>query len=100
MAGSAQKRATEKYRLRLGERGMGRFEVLGLDRDRELIRALARRLIETDPEASRLRAALARAVAAMGQPKGGVLDALRRSPLVGAELDLARMAGAPRKGER
>lgn len=99
MAGSAQKRATEKYRLKLGERGVARFEVLGLDSDRELIRALARRLVETDPEATRLRAALGRAVSAMAQRKGGVLDALRRSPLVGAELDVAR-APVGRKGER
>jgi hypothetical protein len=41
---SSQKRAIKNYHARLGERGMARFEVLGLDTDRELIRSLARRL--------------------------------------------------------
>jgi hypothetical protein len=95
---SAQKRALENYRQRLGERGMARFEILGLDADRELIRALARRLAEGDAEADRIRAALTRAIAGQAPKKGGILDALRRSPLVGAELDLARPGDAGRKG--
>jgi antitoxin MazE len=36
-----------------------RFTVLGLDTDRDLIRALARRLANPGPEAERLRTALA-----------------------------------------
>jgi hypothetical protein len=36
-----QKRALKSYRKRLTWRGMARFEVLGLDADRELIRSLA-----------------------------------------------------------
>jgi hypothetical protein len=55
MTSSSQMRALASYRRRLGERGMARFEVLGLDADRELIRALARRLAENDAEAARLR---------------------------------------------
>jgi hypothetical protein len=42
----AQKRALQNYRSRLNERGMARFEVLGLGEDRELIRTLARRLAD------------------------------------------------------
>jgi len=63
--------------------------VLGRDGDRELIRSLARRLAEDTPEASALRAAVSRSI---DEPprKGGILAALRRSPLVGADLDLAR----------
>src|ERR1019366_7116189 len=38
-----QKRALNRYRKRLKQRGLARFEVLGLDADRELIRSLARR---------------------------------------------------------
>ena len=95
MDDSAQKRALANYRQRLGERGMARFEILGLDADRELIRALARRLAEGDGEADRIRVAITRAIAGQGPKKGGILDALRRSPLVGADLDLAR----PRKAE-
>jgi hypothetical protein len=87
---SSQKRAIRNYRTRLGERGLARFEVLGRDADRDLIRTLARRLAEDGPEASRLRAAVTGAVAGEPPRTGGILAALRRSPLVGADLDLQR----------
>ena len=87
---NSQRRAIETYRARLGERGLARFEVLGRDGDRDLIRTLARRLAEDTPEASRLRTAVTRLVAGEPPPKGGILAALRRSPLVGADLDLSR----------
>lgn len=77
-------------RLRLKERGLSRFEVLGRHADRELIRSLARMLAEEGPEAQRLRDALARAVCDAPPRTGGVVAALRRSPLVGADLDLSR----------
>ncbi len=88
--GSSQKRAIQNYRSRLGERGLARFEVLGRDADRALIRSLARRLAEDGPEASRLRAAVSQTIAGEPPMKGGILAALRRSPLVGADLDLTR----------
>ena len=87
---SSQRRAIRNYRSRLSERGLARFEVLGRDSDRDLIRSLARRLAEDSPEASKLRAAVNQAVAGESPKKGGILTALRRSPLVGADLDLAR----------
>ncbi len=87
---SSQKRAIRNYRSRLAERGLARFEVLGLDADRDLIRSLARRLAEDGPEASRLRAAVSQSIAGEPPKKGGILAALRRSPLVGAGLDLTR----------
>jgi hypothetical protein len=88
--GSSQKRAIQNYRSRLGERGLARFEVLGRHADRDLIRSLARRLAEDGPEASRLRAAVSQTIAGEPPMKGGILAALRRSPLVGADLDLTR----------
>jgi hypothetical protein len=88
--GNSQKRAIQTYRSRLSERGLARFEVLGRDADRDLIRSLARRLAEEGPGASRLRAALSQTIAGEPPEKGGILAALRRSPLVGANLDLAR----------
>jgi hypothetical protein len=88
--GSSQKRAIQNYRSRLAERGLTRFEVLGLDADRDLIRSLARRLAEDGPEASRLRAAVNQSIAGEPPKKGGILAALRRSPLVDASLDLTR----------
>jgi transposase len=88
--GSSQKRAIQNYRSRLSERGLARFEVLGRHTDRDLIRSLARRLAEDGPEASRLRAAVSQTIAGEPPKKGGILAALRRSPLVGADLDVIR----------
>jgi len=90
MGSTSQKRAIANYRHRLSERGMARFEVLGLDADRDLIRSLARRLADDGPEAARLRAALGQTMSGQPPRKGGVLEALRRSPLIGADLDLRR----------
>jgi hypothetical protein len=90
MSNSSQNRAVKNYRGRLGERGMARFEVLGRAADRELIRSLARRLAEGGPEASRIRAAVSQAISGEPPKRGGILAALRRSPLVGADLDLSR----------
>ena len=86
MSDTAQSRAVRNYRSRLAERGMARFEVLGRVTDRELIRSLAKRLIDDDPEAHRLRAVVSRCVAGESPRKGGILAALRRSPLVGADV--------------
>ena len=90
MANGSQRRAVQNYRSRLSKRGLARFEVLGLETDRDLIRSLARRLAAGGPEAARLRAAVRQTIAGEPPTKGGVLDALRRSPLVGADLDLSR----------
>lgn len=87
---SSQTRAIQNYRSRLGDRGLARFEVLGRDSDRSLIRSLARRLAEDGPEAASLRAVVSQALAGEPPQKGGILAALRRSPLVGAELEISR----------
>jgi hypothetical protein len=97
MDNAAQKRALRNYRSRLVKRGMARFEVLGLDADRNLIRSLARRLAEDDPDAARIRSAVTRTIAGESPKKGGILAALRRSPLAGADLDLARSHETGRK---
>jgi hypothetical protein len=95
--GSSQKRAIQNYRSRLGARGLARFEVLGRDGDRDLIRSVARRLSEDTPEASELRVTISKSIAGEPPQKGGILAALRRSPLVGAELDLSRPQEKGRK---
>lgn len=87
---TSQKRAIRNYRSRLGARGLARFEVLGRDADRDLIRALARRLADDGPEAAQLRAAVGQVIQGEPRKTGGILAALRRSPLVGADLDLTR----------
>jgi hypothetical protein len=73
----SRKRAIQNYRLRLGA-------------DRDLIRSLARRLAEDGPEALRLHTAVTQSIAGEPPGTGGILAALRRSPLVGANLDLQR----------
>lgn len=88
--GSSQERAIHSYRSRLGERGLARFEVLGRDADRDLIRSLARRLAEETPEAAELRSTMGRSLAGEPPSVGGILAAFRRSPLVGADLDITR----------
>ena len=90
MGSTSQTRAVKNYRNRLTQSGMARFEVLGLSTDRELIRSLARRLADNSPEATEIRASMHRKITAQPLKKGGILAALRRSPLVGAELNLAR----------
>jgi transposase len=97
MSDTAQKKALRNYRDRLMKRGMARFEVLGLDTDRELIRSLAKRLTENDPEAARIRAAVRQTIGGEPPAKGGILAALRASPLVGVELNLSRSHEAGRK---
>ena len=94
---SSQKRAIRNYRSRLGERGLARFEVLGRAADRDLLRTLARRLAEDGPEATRLRTAVSQTIAGEPPKTGGILAALRRSPLVGAGLELTRPREKGRK---
>jgi hypothetical protein len=88
MDSTAQARAVDSYRKRLNKRGMARFEVLALKKDRELVRAVARRLAEDTPEAEEMRVSLEQSTSAAPREKGGVLAALRRWPI--ADLDLTR----------
>lgn len=90
MGDTPQKRAIKNYRSRLVERGLARFEVLGRDTDRDLIRSFAKRLAEDGPDAERLRATVSQGIAGPPPRKGGILEALRRSPLVGTDLIPAR----------
>lgn len=88
--GNSQKRAIQNYRSRLSKRGLARFEVLGLDGDRDLIRSLARKLADKGPDAARIRATVSQTISDEPPKTGGILAALRRSPLVGADLNLSR----------
>lgn len=90
MSVTPQKRALKKYRKRLTQRGLARFEVLGLDADRELVRSFAKRLADNGPDSALLRATVCRTIAGDAPTRGGILKALRRSPLVGADLEIKR----------
>ena len=97
MASTAQARALKNYRKRLTRRGMARFEVLGLAKDRDLVRAVAKRLAEDSPEAVEIRASLSEKIAPDTRKKGGILDMLRNSPLMGIELNVTRRRVNARK---
>jgi hypothetical protein len=97
MASTAQARALKNYRKRLTKRGMARFEVLGLAADRDLVRTLAKRLAEDTPEAAEIRATLSKEVAPDSRKKGGILNMLRNSPLMGIELNVTRRRVNARK---
>lgn len=97
MSDTAQERALRNYRRRLQQRGLARFEVLGLEDDRNLIRSLAKRLAENGPAAKRLRTTVRRSLSGEPSRKGGIVAALRRSPLVGEDLDVTRIVTRGRK---
>jgi hypothetical protein len=97
MSDTSHERALNNRRKRLKQRGMARFEVFGLDADRDLIRSLARRLADNGPDSARIRATVRRTISGEPPNKGGILSALRRSPLVGADLNLKRPVMAGRK---
>src|SRR5437660_6992754 len=87
---ASQKRAVARHRSRLAEQGLARYEVRGLAKDKELIRGIAKRLAQDDPEAGRLRGDLIGELSAAPSRKGGFLALIRTSPLVGADLNLER----------
>jgi hypothetical protein len=97
MSNSAQNKATRNYRARLAQRGFARFEIMALETDRDLFRSLARRLAEEGPHAEEVRATVKSVVTGEPSRSGSILSALRRSPLVGAELDLSRPREEGRK---
>jgi hypothetical protein len=92
----SQKRAIANHRRRLGERGLARYEVRGLEQDKELVRKFAKRLAENDPKAVRLRADVAQQIAEKPLSGERIWAALQRSPLVGADLNLEREVVPPR----
>jgi hypothetical protein len=87
---TAQQRAVQNYRARLKKRGLTWFEVLGRVADRDLVRTIAKCLAEEGTDAMHLRAAVSQTIGGTANAKGGIAAALRRSPLVGADLDLER----------
>lgn len=97
MSSAAQAQALKNYRKRLTKRGMARFEVLGLASDRELVRTLAKRLAEDTPEAAEIRASLTAKPVPDARKKGGILEMLRNSPLMGVELNVTRRRVGARK---
>jgi hypothetical protein len=71
--------------------------VLGRAEDRDLIRTFARQLAKSGAKAEQLRATVAKTIAGDRPKRGGIIEALRRSPLVGADLEFRRASGSGRK---
>lgn len=90
LSNAARNKALQNYRARLSQRGFIRIEITALETDRELFRSLARRLAEGGPQADRLRATVQIAMAGEPPEPANILAALRRSPLVDADIDLSR----------
>ena len=99
MTSPAQKKAVANHRKRLARKGVGRFEVQGRIADKELLRTIARKLAEGGADGARVREAVVVAVANADDHKGGIWAALRRSPLVGTELNIERLRAKPREIE-
>ena len=87
---ASRRHAVQRYRKRLAQRGMARLEVIGRESDRELTRSLAEHLAENDAKAERLRATVSQGIAGEPPRTGGILKALRRSPLAGADAIATR----------
>lgn len=81
---------TRRNRRRRRKRGLVRFEALGRESDRELIRTLAGRLAEDGPRADRLRTIASNETSDEPPCTGSIQRALRSSPLVGANIGAER----------
>ena len=84
MSTAAQQSATRNRRARPARREVKRSDVLAPETDRSLIRTTGQPLSED------ARATVKAPVADHPSARGGIFAALRRSPLVGADLDLSR----------
>jgi hypothetical protein len=87
----------KNYRKRLDRRGVSRFEVIGRKGDRDLIRALAKRLAEKGSDAARLREEVRRSLGSGSGMKGEVLAALLRAPAALADVNFDRPVMRERK---
>ncbi|MEE2953381.1 hypothetical protein SAMN06297251_1221 [Fulvimarina manganoxydans] len=76
------------------------FQVLARSTDRDLIRSLAERLIADDGQAALIRHELEALLNDERRSgRGGVIKALRRSPLVGSDIEFERAKGGDREIE-
>jgi hypothetical protein len=90
MMEDGQRRARANHKRGLRGQRLDRLEVRGLDADKSLLRTIAKRLAQADAAAADLRTQIEASVNPPASDRGGILEALRRSPLVGADLDFER----------
>lgn len=92
-------KAIQRHRERLSQAGMARFEVKAPVGDKDLIRRVAQALAQSD-KADALRSQIETAINPVSdERRGGLVAALLRSPLVGADIDLSREPSKLRKVE-
>ena len=91
MRKSEQQEQAGNRNTHLTQRGFKPLELMAFETDRDLLLTLARRLSENGPGADQTRAAVKALVGERGPGTGEILASLRRSPLVGADLDLSRI---------
>jgi hypothetical protein len=72
MTQASQTRAIANHRRRLAERGISRYEVRGLEKDKDLVRKLAKRLAADDVGAAQLRTEMLRQVSDEPTARGGI----------------------------
>jgi len=94
---SAQYRAVMKNRRTMRARGLARYEVRGAEKDRDLIRALAKTLANDDDTAKKVRSAIEQALTAQGMTGRDIVEWLRASPLVGVDWYAGRPFDPGRK---
>jgi hypothetical protein len=94
---SAQYRAVVKNRRTMTARGLARYEVRGLAKDRELVRSVAKALAAGDDAAKKLRAIISQGLAPQGMTGRDIVEWLRSSPLVGVDWYAGRPFDPGRK---
>lgn len=87
----AQRRALENHRRQLAVRGLIRLELLAQEKDRPLLREVARKLREEPEHAGALRAGLHRLLGT--RPKLSRKAVLAAAPLEGIDLGRERDMG-------
>ena len=97
MTPESQHKANQAYRNRLAQKGVTRLEIMAPERDRDLLRLIAKRLASNDDKAEDLRRALRSVAGEKSNTAVSILDALRNSPLCGADVLFSRQHDEARR---
>ena len=97
MGSPAQNKALQTYRQKIEQRGLVRFEVMAPESDRSILREVAISLTRGGANADKIRGTLRDVLSDENETRGSIYLALRRSPLVSAELKIKRSRGEGRK---
>ena len=97
MGSLAQNKALKTYRQKIEQRGLVRFEIMAPESDRSILREVAISLTRGGANADKIRGTLRDVLSDENETRGSIYFALRRSPLVSAELKIKRSRGGGRK---